>query len=169
MPIFVSRKILLATALTLAALPAVAQDAQPLGAGIYGLDGNEIGTASLQPAGEGVLVEVSVNGLPAAQWIAFHLHEGDNCDASDGFKSAGGHFASEGQDHGFLVDGGPHAGDMPNQYVGADGTLTAEIYNDRIGIEEVSGRTLIIHGGRDDYTSQPAGDAGDRIACGVIE
>ncbi len=161
----------LAGGLCLAAATAAAQEPDALGAGLYDLDGKEIGTASLRPAGDGLLIEVAASGLPPSQWIAFHLHEGDSCDPSDGFKSAGGHYAPDGHEHGFLAEGGPHAGDMPNQYIGADGTLRAEIYNDRLGIGEgdIRGRTLIIHAGQDDYISQPAGDAGDRIACGVIE
>lgn len=161
--------ILLATA----SLPASAQDIAPLGAGLIGLDGSEIGTASFRGTGDGVLIELEASGLPPSQTVAFHVHEGDTCDTGDAFDSAGGHFAPQGNAHGYLADGGPHAGDMPNQFTDAEGSLKAEIFNSAVVVAEgetsISGRTVIIHGGADDYMSQPSGDAGDRLACGVIE
>lgn len=172
MPSRITRKMLLLSGLCLAAGSAAAQEAAPLGAGLIGLDGQEVGTASLRPAGDGILVELEASGLPASQYVSFHMHEGDTCDPADAFESAGGHYAPEGNAHGFLAEGGPHAGDMPNQFVAADGTLKADIYNERLSIDgdnSVSGRTLVIHSGTDDYLSQPSGDAGDRIACGVVE
>ena len=69
--------------------------------------------------------------------------------------------------------GGPHTGDMPNQYVATDGTLKAQVLNTYAFLggvsDNVSGRALVLHGGADDYESQPSGDAGERIACAVIE
>jgi len=135
--------------------------------------GQSIGKATLRPAEEGVLLEVEVSGLPANQWVAFHIHENGTCDPKTKFKSAGGHFNPSDQEHGFLADGGPHAGDMPNQYIPADGTLRAHVFNDYIslgdGDADVKGKAIIIHDGRDDYRSQPTGDAGGRLACAVIK
>ena len=159
------------------ATPALAQTDAPivdrtLKASFVGADGNDIGTAGLTQTEKGVLIQIEIEGLPADSWVAFHVHETDSCDAQDGFKSAGGHFNPEGVDHGFLVKSGPHAGDMPNQYVGADGTLRADVLNPNVslagGNASIQGRTLMIHAGKDDYKSQPSGDAGDRIACAII-
>lgn len=172
MPRKITRNMLLACGLCLAAGSAAAQDAAPLGAGLIGLDGQEMGTASLMAAGDGVLIQLEATGLPASQYVSFHMHEGDTCDPADAFESAGGHYNPEGKDHGYHAEGGPHAGDMPNQFVAADGMLKADIYNHMLSIDGddgVSGRTLVIHSGQDDYMSQPSGDAGDRIACGVVE
>lgn len=156
-----------------ASLPALAQDTAPLGAGLIGLDGTEIGSASFRDTNAGVLIEIEASGLPPSQTVAFHIHEGDTCDTGDAFDSAGGHFAPQSNAHGYLADGGPHAGDMPNQFTDAEGRLKAEILNSAVtttdGETGISGRTVIVHGGADDYMSQPSGDAGDRLACGVIE
>ncbi len=170
-----TRKSLSLTALLLAiaVLPAAAQDDAPLGAGLVGLEGEEIGTVSFRDTDAGVLIELEAAGLPASQTVAFHVHEGETCETSDAFESAGGHFNPGSNEHGYLVEGGPHAGDMPNQFTDADGALRAEIFNPAITVAEgetgISGRTVVIHTGADDYMSQPSGDAGDRLACGVIE
>lgn len=135
-------------------------------------DGAEIGTAELTGVPAGLLIELDLNDLSEG-WHGFHIHETGACDAEDGFKSAGGHFSVSDSDHGFYMSGGPHSGDMPNQYVAEDGTLKAQVFNPYafLGgeLDNVSGRALILHGGADDYESQPSGDAGDRVACAVIE
>ena len=169
-----TRPSLLAAGLLLgAALPAAAQDTAPLGAGLIDRDGAEIGTVSFRDAGDGVLIELEANGLPASQPLAFHIHEGGACDTAGGFESAGGHFAPRSMMHGYLAEGGPHAGDMPNQFTDAEGSVKAEIFNPAVTVGEgeasVAGRTVVIHAGADDYMSQPSGDAGERLACGVIE
>lgn len=121
----------------------------------------------------GVLVRIEVTGLPADSWVAFHVHETGTCDHATGHESAGGHFNPGSREHGYKAAGAPHAGDMPNQYVPADGTLRAEVFNHAVTLAEgdhgVRGRALMIHAGADDYESQPSGDAGDRLACAVIE
>ena len=100
-----------------------------------------------------------------------HLHETGDCSASD-FKSAGGHIRGD-QNHGILAEGGPHPGDMPNMTVGADGILKADVFLSTLDMDSMimddDGAAFIVHSGADDYTSQPAGDAGSRIACGVFE
>ncbi|GGA78206.1 superoxide dismutase [Cu-Zn] [Nitratireductor aestuarii] len=137
-------------------------------------EGKSNGNAELsEVAAGGVLIKLEVTGLPAGQWVAFHVHENGECDHESGHESAGGHFNPSSHEHGFLVEEGPHAGDMPNQYVGEDGTLRAEVFNPMVSLSEeengILGRALMIHAGPDDYKSQPSGDAGDRLACGVIE
>jgi Cu-Zn family superoxide dismutase len=137
-------------------------------------EGEANGSAELSsPATGGVLVRIEVNGLPAGQWVAFHVHETGSCDHASGHESAGGHFNPGSKEHGYLAASGPHAGDMPNQYVPEDGTLRAEVFNPAVTLADgengIRGRALMIHAGADDYRSQPSGDAGDRLACAVIE
>ncbi len=138
-----------------------------------GADGSEIGTAHLVdvPIG-GLLISAQIDGLPGGKWHGFHIHEGGECDAEGGFESAGGHFNPTDADHGYLVESGSHAGDMPNQYVPEDGTLRTRVHNPNVSLDgeepSVRGRTLMVHADPDDYTSQPSGNAGERIACAVI-
>lgn len=133
-------------------------------------DGGAAGMASLTETASGtMLFKADLTGLP--QGIhAIHIHETGTCEAPD-FKSAGGHLAG-GKEHGILTAGGPHPGDIPNITASADGTATLEFFMTGISMADVmdeDGSAVVIHAAADDYTSQPAGDAGDRIACGVIE
>ncbi|THK40170.1 superoxide dismutase family protein [Ensifer sp. MPMI2T] len=161
-----------------AAAPAIAsaqESSQTAVANFIGKDGKETGRAALTAAGKGVLIEMEVTGLPKDTWVAFHVHEVGSCDPAGGYESAGKHFAGEdaNAEHGFLATKGPHAGDMPNQYVGADGTLRAQVFNSFVSLDDkgtaIRGRALMIHARSDDNRSQPAGDAGDRLACAVIQ
>jgi Cu-Zn family superoxide dismutase len=135
--------------------------------------GKDAGTAKLTGTDKGVFIEIEVSGLPAGKWVAFHVHETGSCDHSGGHMSAGGHFNPGKAEHGYRSAKGPHAGDMPNQYVGADGTLRAQVFNSMVQLDKgdnaIRGKALMIHGGTDDYASQPTGNAGDRQACGVIK
>jgi superoxide dismutase, Cu-Zn family len=168
---------LIATLLaSVVATPALAQAVPDPGQGVAAIidaEGAQVGSANLTDgAAEGVLIGVQVNGLPTERWIAMHIHEGGECDPGDAFESAGGHFNPEGRDHGYLVEGGPHAGDMPNQFVPENGVLRAQVFNHMVSLDSdaaIRGRTLVFHSLPDDYETQPSGDAGDRLACGVIE
>lgn len=135
--------------------------------------GGNPGMAELTEAGDGVLIELDLTGLPASQWVAFHVHEHGSCDPATGHDSAGGHFNPGKNEHGYLAANGPHAGDMPNQHVAADGALKAQVYLPGVtlaaGDASLTGRALMIHAKADDYRTQPSGDAGQRLACGVIE
>lgn len=169
------KQVLIAAAALVVALaaPVAAQDATAK-ASLIGKDGAAAGSATFTPAnGGGVLVQIEASGLPTSSWVGVHFHETGTCDHNTGHDSAGGHFNPTAAKHGFLAETGPHAGDMPNQYVGADGVLRAEILAPAVmldaGDKSVRGRALMIHGGKDDYTTDPTGDAGDRQACGVIE
>lgn len=136
-------------------------------------EGADIGTARLIGTGSGLLIRLDLRDLPADQWVALHIHENGECDASGNFESAGGHWNVGNTSHGFLTETGPHSGDMPNQHVRADGRLMADVFNAQAFLTgetgNVMGRAIVVHGGADDYESQPSGDAGDRIACAVIE
>ncbi|MEK1892322.1 MAG: superoxide dismutase family protein [Rhizobium sp.] len=152
----------------------LAQDKQTATADFVGGDGKASGRATLTAAANGgVLIEVEVAGLPANKWVAFHVHETGNCDAAGHHASAGKHFNPTNAEHGLLSAKGPHAGDMPNQYVDQDGVLRAQIFDGMVTLDGktdgIRGRALIVHANSDDYRSQPAGDAGERLACGVIK
>ena len=132
--------------------------------------GKAVGTAQLTQTPHGVLISVDLHGLKAGAH-AIHLHEIGKCDAPD-FKSAGGHFNPTKKSHGFMVAEGAHAGDMPNIDVPANGKLKAELLAADATLDNLldqDGAALVVHAKADDYKSQPAGDAGDRVACGVIE
>lgn len=136
-------------------------------------DGKEVGSASLYEAPGGVRVRLRVSGLPPGPH-AFHIHEAGRCDPPD-FKSAGGHFNPAGKKHGLKNPQGHHAGDLPDLVVGADGVGSAEVTVDGVTLLEgenslfhPGGTALVIHASPDDNLSDPAGNAGTRIACGVI-
>ena len=155
-----------------AAAVAFAQDGNSVRADFIGLSGGEAGRALLTESDSGVLFELDLTGLPPRKWVALHIHETGACDPGDGFKSAGAHFNPHGKNHGFLAADGPHAGDMPNQYVGDDGVLRAQVLDGSVSLEDkeigIRGRAIVVHGGSDDYRTDPAGGAGDRVACAVI-
>jgi Cu-Zn family superoxide dismutase len=165
-------------ALGLAAGPAPAALAAPKPraiAHLTNLDGKPVGTAEFRAVNRGVLIEFDLNGLsPGAHGM--HLHVSGNCDRKTGFTSAGPILSlTPGKAHGFLADGGPEAGDLPNQYAGADGHLRAStvtnaftIGNGKRSIFDRDGVALIVDARGDDYRTQPLGNAGDRIACGVV-
>ena len=153
---------------------ASAQDAATASASFVNADGQANGNAELTGmAAGGVLIMLEVTGLPANQWVAFHVHETGSCDHATNHESAGGHFNPGSKEHGYKSASGPHAGDMPNQYVASDGALRAEVFNHMISLDDsetgIKGRALMVHAKADDYESQPSGDAGDRLACAVIE
>ena len=117
----------------------------------------------------GVLVAAEVTGLPqpmalARGVFAFHIHSGTACSgtAADPFADALTHYNPEGVAHPY------HAGDMPPLF-GNHGKAFQVFFTDRFSVREIVGKTVIIHSGVDDFTSQPAGNAGKKIACGVIE
>lgn len=137
--------------------------------------GKQIGTATLMQTLNGVLIDADLSSLAPGEH-GFHIHQTGRCDVADGFKSAGGHFSPSKREHGFRVEGGPHAGDMPNQFVGADGKLRMHVFNSGVSLTQGEGAlldgdgsALVVHAKADDYRSQPAGDAGDRMACAAIE
>lgn len=138
-------------------------------------EGIDIGTARLTEEADGVQIHLTAHQLPEGLH-GFHIHEKGLCETPN-FESAGGHFNPDGKNHGFDDLEGPHAGDMENIEVLADGTVDVKVLNDRVTLKKGEansifhdeGTTLIIHKDPDDYVSQPAGNAGDRIACGVIQ
>ena len=136
-------------------------------------DGTPAGTATLLANGDAIEVMVSATGLGAGAH-GFHLHQTGKCDAPD-FKSAGGHLNPGDKEHGSENPKGAHLGDMPNLTIDTDGngTATVTLKGDRdyilSNIFDTDGTAIVIHEGADDYKSDPAGDAGSRISCGVME
>jgi Cu-Zn family superoxide dismutase len=124
--------------------------------------------------GSAVRVTGTITGLRPRAIHAFHIHEFGNCTAADA-SSAGGHFNPGGMPHGSRASGGDHhAGDIPNQVAGADGVAQVDQRLEGLQIGgggefDILGRGVIVHADADDYTTQPTGNAGGRIACGVIE
>jgi Cu-Zn family superoxide dismutase len=139
--------------------------------------GDTLGTLSLKDLGEdGTEVTVTVSGIDGAGTHGMHFHETGVCEAPS-FTSSGGHFNPMSMAHGKLSPDGPHAGDMMNMEVGADGTGTLTVINARVSISgdhglpallDADGTALIIHERGDDYTTQPTGAAGGRIGCAVL-
>jgi len=135
--------------------------------------GQSVGTATLtEPKGVGVVITLDVQGLPPGEH-AIHIHQVPKCEPP--FATAGPHFNPAGKKHGLENPDGPHAGDMSNFTVGADGSAHTMITNGRVtlgpganSLVANGGTALVIHARADDMKTDPAGNAGDRIACGVI-
>jgi len=143
---------------------------------LVGRDGHPVGLANFIATSHGVLIELDLKGLPPGAH-AIHIHTSGNRNAKVAFTSAGPDLSFEPTKlHGFLAPHGPHPGDLPNEYAAGDGTLHASVISNAVSlgngkksIFDRDGASIIVHAKADDYVSQPAGNSGDRIACGVIE
>lgn len=143
-------------------------------AALKNADGKQIGTATFTPGEGGVRVEVVVSDLKPGRH-GIHIHSVGKCDPPE-FKGAGGHFNPAGKHHGLANPEGAHAGDMPNLTVGNDGKATATFIakgatlgDGKGSLFGPEGTALVIHADADDEKTDPAGNSGARIACGVIE
>lgn len=173
-------KTLLSSALflSLLAVPAAAETAKPAAAKpvtvkLSDAKGKSIGTAKLSATADGVKITLAVKGLAPGEH-AIHVHETAKCEGPD-FKSAGGHYNPEHKQHGKDNPEGPHAGDIPNFTVNAKGASTATVVAPGITLDDGphsvftgGGTALVIHEKADDLKSDPAGNAGSRVACGLI-
>ena len=134
-------------------------------------DGRPAGIATLLNDAEGLRISIRASGLtPGAH--GFHLHTTGKCEAP-GFTSAGGHLNPDNRKHGTLAQGGAHLGDLPNLQIGPNGTgsATEAVPGGRGALGAVfdgDGTAVIIHANADDYRTEPTGNAGDRVACGVF-
>jgi superoxide dismutase, Cu-Zn family len=137
-------------------------------------EGQLVGQVALREAPHGVLLHARFEGLPPGT-RAFHIHETGRCEPP--FASAGGHFNPHARKHGLVAPEGHHAGDLPNLHIPPEtGVLELEVLVRDVTLRpgptsllDGDGSALVVHAGRDDHLSDPAGDAGERIACGVIE
>jgi superoxide dismutase, Cu-Zn family len=135
--------------------------------------GQQVGTATLEEGEGGVRIDLDLTGLPAGTH-GFHIHQTGECTPPD-FSSAGGHFNPTNAQHGLENPQGPHAGDMQNFDVNDDGSARFATDNDRVTLSpgtnsllDTDGSALVIHAVADDNVTDPSGNSGDRIACGVI-
>lgn len=130
------------------------------------------GRLTLAPMGDGVHLSGEVGGLQPGSSHGFHIHEKGDCSAVDA-SSAGGHFNPAAQPHGRAGHGAHHAGDSDNLVADANGVARVDAHVSGVSLgggaaNDIAGRAIVVHATADDYSSQPAGNAGARVACGVI-
>ena len=137
-------------------------------------NGKNVGSVSVNENASGLALTLTVTGLTPGEH-GVHIHETGTCTPPD-FKSAGGHWNPGGKEHGLENPKGSHEGDMPNLVVKDDGTGKLETTIDGAHIAsgdnpllDADGAAFVIHAGKDDQMTDPSGDSGDRIACGVFE
>jgi Cu-Zn family superoxide dismutase len=164
-------------AAVLLAFPALAQQNEMIEVGLMTAGGENAGTVTFEQVDHGVAITARLENLPEGPH-GFHIHETGACEPD--FGAAGGHYNPLDAAHGFDSPGGYHVGDLPNVYVAADGTATADFFAPQLTLAEeadddfpfslrdADGSAIMVHAQIDDYENEPPGSSGDRLACGVI-
>lgn len=135
--------------------------------------GKDLGTLTLSDSGRSIAVSGRLTGLPRGEH-AIHLHTAGQCDAPK-FEGAGDHWNPTNKQHGRNSPGGPHLGDLPNLTVAQNGSVSVQATTPGGTLRganaalDSDGAAVVVHAKRDDYKTQPSGDSGDRIACGVVK
>jgi Cu-Zn family superoxide dismutase len=152
--------------------PAAAPAANNVMARMRDPAGRNLGTLTLTEGGQGITVAGRLSGLPPGEH-AIHLHAVGRCDPPD-FKSASDHWNPTNRQHGTKNPQGPHLGDLPNITVAQDSSVTVQattpggMLHGKNELLDGDGAAVVVHARRDDYRTQPSGNSGDRIACGVV-
>ena len=136
---------------------------------LHMVDGTEVGRATATEVGGGLRVTIDVHNMPPGTHGA-HIHTVGQCGAPD-FASAGGHWNPTGKKHGSMNAQGPHQGDMPNLVIGTDGRGAIGVTipgATMAGLLDADGSSLVVHANQDDLMTDPSGNSGARIACGVF-
>ncbi|MCP3101142.1 superoxide dismutase family protein [Myxococcus sp. K15C18031901] len=133
--------------------------------------GKDLGEITLEQTAGGVVIKGTLTNLAPGEH-AIHIHEVGKCEAPD-FKTAGGHFNPTKKAHGIMATKGKHHGDLPNLYVDPEGKVQFDTFaTGGLTVKSLfdkDGSAIVVHAKQDDYYSDPTGDAGGRIACGVVE
>ncbi len=141
---------------------------------MFNADGDSLGKIKLEEQAKGVKLKVDLKGLTPGVH-AIHFHDNGTCGPPD-FKSAGNHFNPDEKKHGLLNPKGPHAGDLPNLIVKDNGEVKVDLIAPNVTLKKgkktslftKDGTSIVIHEDADDGMTQPAGDSGERIACGSV-
>jgi len=162
-----------AVALFLAFLTRPAQSAAKTKVELKDAQGKSVGSVVVSDEGSGVALQLELHDLTPGEH-GIHFHQVPKCEGPD-FKSAGGHFNPESKKHGFDNPDGHHAGDLKNFTVGPDGKATKVTLEDKdVTLKDgphsllTNGTAIVVHAKGDDYKTDPSGNSGDRVACGVI-
>jgi len=139
---------------------------------LYKTDGSKVGFAVFRKAPKGVIISVNLSKIPSG-WHGVHIHSNADCSPKqfEPFARSGDHLGAEGLAHGFMVGAGPQNGDLPNVWIGSNGTGRAEFYTEVLDFEDLvkdKGRSILIDAQADDHITPPSGGSGGHLVCGVV-